>query len=216
MTCESVEKVLPLYVEGDLSRRRMEAVRSHIADCPACRELCGDFRVSQRALRMWAGSGATSIGGAMLDDLRKSLWRRIEAEPVPGMLALWVERLGAAVRHWASKPTIAMAAVCAVVVGSFGLSQLDGFGGRKGMLGEDVTANALAADQNDAFALAEEPAALAGRLADLDDAVERVVNDTPLYERTAENQMRIEIQTPDPNVRIIWLTQRTESEPVGY
>lgn len=51
MTRPHVLDQLPLWVEGDLAAPELEAVERHLADCPACREAADQLRQSQAWLR---------------------------------------------------------------------------------------------------------------------------------------------------------------------
>jgi len=51
MNCRSFEKLVALYVEGDLSGWKAEAVEAHLKACAQCREFAQELRVSQAALK---------------------------------------------------------------------------------------------------------------------------------------------------------------------
>jgi len=70
MTCREYEPLIALYVGGDLDDREVER---HLAECPDCRELLEDLRVSQAALRELA-----QVDAAFLSAVRSGVLERIE------------------------------------------------------------------------------------------------------------------------------------------
>src|SRR5258708_7339907 len=51
MNCRRVEKLIPLYVEGDLDSHSRERIASHLEWCGRCNWLADEFRESQSWLR---------------------------------------------------------------------------------------------------------------------------------------------------------------------
>jgi hypothetical protein len=206
MKCQAVQQQLPLFVEGDLPRRKSERVRLHLEDCLTCRGVQEQYRRSQQWLR---ASAAPTVGGERLEILRRAVWQRIQHQRRPAPLWLAIERGFAALRAWASQPPVAIAAVGLVVLGSVTMTQ--GLGGsrlgaqldlihqpQQEELADDIAAGELPDDPE--FLAAATPEEMA-------DGTE--TGDTEGGETAAENagsNMRIEIQTQDPNVRIIWFT----------
>jgi len=75
MTCNRVEKVLPLFVGRDLDPSRMASVAAHLAECERCRSL----RVELASSRAWLeASPAPPIAQADYATMRRAVWRRIE------------------------------------------------------------------------------------------------------------------------------------------
>jgi hypothetical protein len=70
MTCREYEPLIALYVEGDLDGREVER---HLAECPDCRELLEDLRVSQAALKE-----LPVVDAAFLSAVRSGVLGRIE------------------------------------------------------------------------------------------------------------------------------------------
>src|SRR5690349_15108908 len=123
MKCRPIQKLIPLYVEGDLPRRKAERVREHVDECLPCRGLAEGYRASQRWLHT---SPAPTPTGAALEKMRQAVWRQIQAEPPRSALVLWFERVLADLRRWANQPGVAVATVCLVVLGSVSLSRIRG------------------------------------------------------------------------------------------
>ena len=67
MSCRRTEKLIPLYVEGDLGDRKAAMVRSHLDSCSTCRTSVGQYEASQEWLRY---APAPEVDAAMLENLR--------------------------------------------------------------------------------------------------------------------------------------------------
>lgn len=79
MNCTKVEKLLPLYVEGDLSNRDGGAVRAHLSSCDACRALTEEFQASQERIYNFA---APDFGTEFYEGLRGAVMAEITARPL--------------------------------------------------------------------------------------------------------------------------------------
>jgi hypothetical protein len=207
MTCQGIQQLLPLHVEGDLPRRKAERVRRHVESCADCRGLADQYRRSQTWLR---ASAPGQVTGAQLDQLRRAIWRRIEAEPQPAPWWLAIERAWAALRRWSSQPLAAAMAVGLVVLGSVALTRSNGLGGsRVSSLGiEDQ--GPLESTADDGADLTDDPESLLALATRAELAEGAETGEADLPETAADDAMRIEIQTKDPNVRIIWFAPPAE------
>jgi len=203
MKCLAVQELLPLFVEGDLPRRKSERVRLHLEECLTCRGLQEQYRRSQQWLR---ATGHPPLDGERLETLRRAVWRRIENEPQPARLWLAVERAWSGLRRWASQPPVAVAAVGLVVLVSVTMTR--GLGGPR--LGTPLDlgnppALQESGEESAAGEAADDPELLAvATPEEMADGTENGEADP--VEETPASKMRIEIQTQDPNVRIIWFT----------
>jgi hypothetical protein len=54
MTCRSFRKSLPLFAGGDLSGRKAERMRAHLAACAVCRRDAAEFEAALETARSWA------------------------------------------------------------------------------------------------------------------------------------------------------------------
>jgi anti-sigma factor RsiW len=198
MKCQVIARWLPLYVDGDLPPRKNERVRRHLESCLPCRGLSEEYRRSQQWLRASAGP---ALPGEKLEALRQAVWRRVEREPRPSPLRLAVERALVALRHWAGQPAVAGAAVGLVVLGSVTMTRVAGPGGPHLVVPPEAPQEEVA---DEAPAEADDPGILAAATPDEMEASDPAEGEPS--EETSDSRMRIEIQTKDPNVRIIWLT----------
>jgi hypothetical protein len=214
MTCSSIQPLLPLYVEDDLPSRKTARVRQHVEGCLACRRLTDQYRQSQHWLR---AAATPTIPGAELEELRRAVWRRLETAPRPAPLWLVLERGWAALRRWASQPVVAVAAVGLVVVGSVGMTRVGGLGGSR--LGAQLAEPELSLEPpgDDNGADDREDAELLLASATPEELAEgSETGEAEPSDESVADKMRIEIQTQDPNVRIIWFTPpAAEPAPVG-
>jgi anti-sigma factor RsiW len=217
MSCKRIQELVPLYVESDLPRRKLERVRRHLADCLPCRGQLEAFRASQRWLH---SAPVPEVGGARLDQLRRSVWRHIAAQPPRSALTVRVERAWVSLRAFAAQPAAAAAAVFVVVLGSVALSRVGGFGATAVMPSETAPAAALASDEHfldapdeldDAEEVAPDRILAQASLEESHDLIDGEMGREVAEEGSAaDNGLRIEIQTRDPNVRIIWFTPQEE------
>ena len=74
MSCRRMEKLIPLYVEGDLEPDRAASVRAHLEHCEQCSLLADQCRGSQGWLRSYA---APTPDGEFFNVLRKSVLAEI-------------------------------------------------------------------------------------------------------------------------------------------
>jgi anti-sigma factor RsiW len=51
MSCREIERLVALYVEGDLDGAEHWRVEAHLLECPACRSLADDLKESQSAFK---------------------------------------------------------------------------------------------------------------------------------------------------------------------
>lgn len=86
MNCTQVEKLIPLHVGNDLPMEQAAVVSAHLKDCTSCQELAAEFGAS----REWLGAFTTpTFDEAVLDEMRAAVWQKVaQAEPQPAMLTL--------------------------------------------------------------------------------------------------------------------------------
>jgi hypothetical protein len=81
MPCAHAEKLIPLFAGDDLSAREADALRLHLESCANCRRLASEFAESRDWLREFS---APQFDEATLDGMRDSVLRdigRIENRP---------------------------------------------------------------------------------------------------------------------------------------
>jgi hypothetical protein len=78
MNCTTVEKLLPLYVEGDATAREAESVRAHLSSCEACRRVEEEFAASQSRLHNFA---VPEFGAEFYEQIRGAVLKEISGQP---------------------------------------------------------------------------------------------------------------------------------------
>jgi hypothetical protein len=79
MNCTIIEKLLPLYVEGDLAEREMANVRAHLSSCDYCRSVAEEFSASQSRLHNFA---VPEFGAEFYEQIRSTVLMEINSRPV--------------------------------------------------------------------------------------------------------------------------------------
>ncbi|MBD0370431.1 MAG: zf-HC2 domain-containing protein [Pyrinomonadaceae bacterium] len=78
MRCEQVEKLLPLYVEGDLAEQTQAAISAHLSSCDYCRNLSEEFYASQARLHNFA---VPEFGAEFYEQIRRRVLTEINSGP---------------------------------------------------------------------------------------------------------------------------------------
>jgi hypothetical protein len=79
MRCARIEKLLPLYVGGDLGEKECARVRSHLHGCDSCRQSAEAFRGSQERLHAFA---PPEFDDDFYEGLRAAVLSEISSRPV--------------------------------------------------------------------------------------------------------------------------------------
>ena len=92
MSCESTQRQLTAYLDGDLDAADGSAVRGHLRECAACRQVASDEGKLRDHLRLlppvdppsslWAGVQA-QLAAAEVADAKRPAWRRALARWMP-------------------------------------------------------------------------------------------------------------------------------------
>lgn len=77
MNCKQAEVLLPLYVSRDLDNHGEAMVAAHVRDCMNCGRQFAEYRAARQLLRE---SAPPVFAEGMFDEMRKNVWREIEAE----------------------------------------------------------------------------------------------------------------------------------------
>ncbi len=249
VNCRKIEKLLPLYLDGDLPDETSErGVFSHLRACNGCRKLADEYRLSQSWLRLHTPPEVDNvyydqIRAAVLEDIardRKTKWSIFTPVNVPslyrqlifaaslallvfsGALALYLhdnrlenddpQNLTAAIladnpdnvltAGWKKRiyedekptPESARAAAAKEAKPAFNRRRMSVARWRK-TLKRRPESNAVFDPGN------ERDNSSATTVASLQPAV--------ISGASSQQPLRIEIQTGDPNIRIIWLSPNT-------
>jgi hypothetical protein len=87
MKCQHVEKLLPLYVEGDLDAEALREVAAHLGECERCATLAEEFNASQSWLHEHSMPDFDEIFFA---DLKSNVMREINQQAPPFSFRQWL------------------------------------------------------------------------------------------------------------------------------
>ena len=230
MNCRRIEELIPLYVGGDVDRRLSGEVQSHLKTCGGCAELAAEYEAS----RNWLSGAPPEFDEALLADVKRGVMRELEnAKPQAGLFELMSETIARTLL----RPAVA-AGLLLVVFGALTFWLYAERPGSKpptqAVVPEDrVAPERVARDSNrDTTPRAKEQPQRTGvnhhpravgvssnrRQRSIGVTAEQAI--TKIAEATNEAQspsavavdsdgmLRIEIQTVDPNIRIIWFAPR--------
>ena len=109
MNCRRVEKLIPLYVEGDLASAIADRLTSHLEWCGRCNWLADEYKESQSWLRT---SEPAEFDEAFLDNLKAGVLSRIEETSArPSLLASLVQQ-------WSRRQVLALSAALLIIFGA--------------------------------------------------------------------------------------------------
>ena len=109
MNCRRVEKLIPLYVEGDLARGTADRLTSHLDWCGRCNWLADEYKESQGWLRT---SEPPEFDEAFLDNLKAGVLSRIEETSArPSLLASLMQQ-------WSRRQILALSAALLIIFGA--------------------------------------------------------------------------------------------------
>lgn len=222
MKCTHIEKLLPLFVENDLDERQIRLIADHLESCISCRSLSEQYAESQGWLR---ASPAFAFSEKTDAALRDSIRREIAADRKPD--SRW--------SAWGFKSAFAFSATAAILLGmglSFWRSKPEPkpIARSKGTIEQPNVSPTRADSWSNAGAILSEkrgqqhrpvrqspprieavqlpPAPSFRPLLILSDHA-AALDIAMVQPGSPPEMLRIEIQTDDPNIRIIWFAPRT-------
>ena len=201
MQCQRIERLMPLYVGGDLAEADLAAVVAHVAGCARCAALADEFRASVALVRQYS---EPAVDAAFYAAIRGDVLRRVSALSPPWR---WVRPAAIA----ASVALVAIAIALAVLalrsrqdIGSPGIVESD----------PEPSAPTIEPYRGPGNVAPDEPRRR---------PTQRVVylparrhrrppapahGDLAIQPVDTNDVLRIEYQTSDPNVRIIWFVPK--------
>ncbi|MEK6302688.1 MAG: zf-HC2 domain-containing protein [Acidobacteriota bacterium] len=110
MNCKRVEALMPLYAGGDIDGQTIGEVRTHVNTCGQCAALAAEYEAS----RNWLSGATPDLDEALLFDLKRGVMRELQtASSRPGLF----EQMKEAFARTAVRPAVA-AALLLVVFGA--------------------------------------------------------------------------------------------------
>lgn len=74
MNCRRIEELIPLYAGGDLDRKLTGEVQTHVAKCSGCLELAAEFEASSN----WLAGATFELDEAVLADMKRGVMRELQ------------------------------------------------------------------------------------------------------------------------------------------
>lgn len=187
---------LPLWIEGDLDPTEQVAVDTHLDQCPDCREAAEQLRASQSWLRETMTS---PFDASDQERLRRKVMDQVRAEIVPKP-----------VRRLAVRPGLLVACAATLLIATFTWRHA------QPMIPPPPSTQPTVVTPLPTF-----PQPLPAQAQT--DPLRMARAHTPPHARREapslpqEEPARIEIQTSNPNIRIIWLAQaKPLPEPTAF
>lgn len=226
MNCRRIEELIPLYVGGDVDRRLSGEVQSHLKTCDGCAELAAEYEAS----RNWLSGAPPEFDESLLADVKRGVIRELgNAKPQAGLFELMSETIAQTLL----RPAVA-AGLLLVVFGALTFWLYVARQGSKSPNQAVVPENKVAPERvaRDPHVNAKELPRRAAvnhhrRAFDASSnrrqrsigvtaqqAIIRIAEATNEAQSPAAlavdsgGMLRIEIQTVDPNIRIIWFAPR--------
>jgi hypothetical protein len=238
MKCRRVKKLLPLYVEGDLALNVSEQISAHLDWCGRCNWLADEFNESQSWLHT---SGQPEFDQPFLNDFKSDVLRRIEETPQrPSLFAVIAQHWGRRqVLAFSGAIFIAIGMVVLYIyqtrvrVNTQNVETAQQIPEAKSPTVDEPTENAVSEQdhllvtrrhaQRHLIKKTErarpindlrDPALFfqANRSGEIGNPDEMAIKPQDAKDDLPE-MLRIEIQTADPNIRIIWFTPRVTDGP---
>ncbi|HKQ73013.1 MAG TPA: zf-HC2 domain-containing protein [Blastocatellia bacterium] len=228
MRCTHAEKLIPLFAGDDLPAREAGALRRHLESCANCRRLAAEFEESRDWLR---GFPAPNFDEAMLDDLRDSVLRGIGRVENRSRLKQWIVP-GLNLRFaFATSLALLLLIIWLGLMSARRQPQRDPVhnradaqkdGGHRIELPSDKNSNdqantdqRIVKDKQDRRGFTRKP--VKPRLHESPQTERQTIepDSTNAELAASRDTLRIEIQTADPNIRIIWFAQNTGVSPIS-
>jgi len=108
MNCRRVEKLIPLYVEGDLASGLADRITSHIEWCGRCNFLADEYRESQDWLHQCE---PPMFEEAALTNMKVEVLKQIESTSEGTSL------LASLIQHWGRRQILALSTAVLLVLG---------------------------------------------------------------------------------------------------
>ena len=215
MNCKQAEELLPLYAGRDLDEKRTTLVNEHLQTCAACARVADEYREAVQLTEQFA---PPVFSEAVYAGIRQRVLREIETE---AMAPAWSQTIASLFRP---RLTWAIAGVLLIFVSMFAIYFIVNRGNDEQQLvdkqpskvqpgteerrpNSELKDNKLPSPVNTGGKeqqLAGIPQPLRKR--SRDDRTNTVGAKSP-DSAASVNPMRVEIQTKDPKIRIIWFVQ---------
>lgn len=236
MNCRRVEKMIPLFVESDLASKASNTIASHLEWCGRCNWLADEYKESQSWLR---SSEPPVFDDAFLTDLKRDVLKGV-SNTRPSFLG---SSFAAWTQQWNRRQVLALGAALMIIFGVLVLyvyrtrvndgravrelagqtqnedknnpSLPDLRTGTKQAPGASSTVRHRPHVRTTVSRPTVEPALLSGTNKSSEPESPRKEDKEVIPDATFDSRemLRIEIQTSDPNIRIIWFAPKETDSP---
>lgn len=223
MNCKQTEELLPLYAGRELEEKRATLVTKHLQTCPACARVADEYRESVQLTEQFA---PPVFSEAVYAGIRRHVLREIETE---AMAPAWSQTIANLFR---SRLAWAIASVLLIVVSMFAIYFIMNRGNVEQQLANQRPANVQPGVKERSNSGPQDrslpPSVNTGgpkqQLARVPQLQRRKRSRNTFADRmntvaakspdttSGSKLLRLEIQTKDPMIRIIWLIQ-PETKP---
>ncbi|MEP7336383.1 MAG: zf-HC2 domain-containing protein [Acidobacteriota bacterium] len=239
MNCTQAEQLIPLDAGGDLQPPESDSLRQHIETCAHCQQITEEFAASQVWLSEFAApSFDPKFDEAVFADLRASVRREIEQTELARERGRWFELL---LPQWSPRFAVASAVMFLILAGGLVISwhktpspevvvkdrspkidvhQPSPTSQREVKVEDQANAghprhshtNRHTQRPRQSVTDDLEPTALTAQFTpNIEPAVEPARNSD--LAKAEPEMLRIELQTSDPNIRIIWFAPKSDNSP---
>jgi len=237
LNCKRAARMISLYVAGDLVGAPEREVAAHLAACDGCRRLAEEFSESRSLLTEACAS--PEFGAEFYAGIRHAVLGEIASDQMLAKPSLFRPRWlyatafaaviivsGVILQHFVSNRRQSTDVPPVTVQSTSQPSEVPSPrkkhepGGAPGAQASKDPALANPHGSSRHFAEARQPDALLSQAAllsaaQIEPASQASTSLGPVALETSSQISRIEIQTADPNIRIIWLSPQESREPDG-
>jgi hypothetical protein len=226
MDCRRTQELIPLFVGYDLDPRKGNLVSDHVKCCQACRQVLSEFKESQSLLKSYV---PREFDAAYFEQIKKAVLAGIEDAGKLPVLERMMRRL------WSVRLPIAVGALLIVVTGvalillrsgardgrtKDKIVVVDGAGGKPDVPSVPARGPTALVDRRRGAPVRKISGKTAHRVHPAEAGLARIIGSpnpiAPGFEEPGEvssdsnqrDQLRIYIQTNDPNIRIIWFVPK--------
>jgi hypothetical protein len=211
MKCTHTKRLLPLYIGGDLPIQQADSVRAHLFACQHCNDLADGHSESAGWL---ISEGRLDFDERFFEELRDSVWRSVAAEQKASSVS---SRRYSWLLLFASAAAIALLAAVPLLHNRKGAPAMarvevdkDAEPGRTSVAVAGISnasQHAKRSGSRRAVRHSEVTTALQAIRSEPRESVESPQARDEGAASSTNTVRRIEIQTADPNIRIIWLVR---------
>jgi predicted anti-sigma-YlaC factor YlaD len=223
MNCKQTEELLPLYAGRELEEKRATLVTEHLQTCPACACVADEYRESVQLTEQFA---PPVFSEAVYAGIRQHVLREIETE---AMAPAWSQTIASL---FGSRLTWAIASVLLIVISTFAIYFIMNRRNVEQQLANQPSVNVQpgikersnSGPQDNSLPPSVSTGGQRQQLARVPQLPRRKRSRDTFADRmntvaakssdptSSSKLLRLEIQTKDPMIRIIWLIQ-PETKP---